>query len=292
MSTFHLPPTHCSVVLMSDYVIVACISNRTVLVSLHVPMHLRHTATATNAAQRAGANAAGETNTAWQDTQHSRGSKGSSIHPAFPAGVHCQSPASTIQTAQAEPSMEPHQHRPDSTRRPLSCTPRLAQLANPQNGSRCWYWQLTPHRVWANWQNTHARLNGSSLHLNACVVQWLLACLAGDSRGSRHRAQRCSRAARCKGATGSRLEPAASVAWQAACAVLIAASCTAQLGASFAECMVTCACWGYLSCAAVASCLGSKATERMCNCALTAHYDTPFIWGDGSLHRAPGGVQC
>jgi hypothetical protein len=47
MSTFHLPPTHCSVVLMSDYVIVACLSSRTVLVSLHVPMYsqCRHTHT-------------------------------------------------------------------------------------------------------------------------------------------------------------------------------------------------------------------------------------------------------
>jgi hypothetical protein len=39
MPTFHLPPTHCSVVLMSDYGIVACLSSRTVLVSLHVPMY-------------------------------------------------------------------------------------------------------------------------------------------------------------------------------------------------------------------------------------------------------------
>mgnify|MGYP001806940776 CR=1 FL=1 len=47
MSTFHLPPAHCSVVLMSDYVIVACLSSRTVLVSLHVPMYspCRHTHT-------------------------------------------------------------------------------------------------------------------------------------------------------------------------------------------------------------------------------------------------------
>ena len=46
MSTFHLPPTHCSVVLMSDYVIVACLFSRTVLVSLHVSMYsqCRHTA--------------------------------------------------------------------------------------------------------------------------------------------------------------------------------------------------------------------------------------------------------
>ena len=34
MSTFHLPPTHCSVVLMSDNVTVACLSSRTVLVRM------------------------------------------------------------------------------------------------------------------------------------------------------------------------------------------------------------------------------------------------------------------
>jgi hypothetical protein len=45
MSTFHLPSTHCSVVLTSDYVIVACLSTRTVLVSVHVPIYsqCRHT---------------------------------------------------------------------------------------------------------------------------------------------------------------------------------------------------------------------------------------------------------